>query len=429
MEIEVVRDSISFFALRDEWEWIVAASPVTIFQTFDWQWLWWKYFGDGLRLHILLFRYQNKLIGIAPLCLEVHHYFPLKPYHRLRWMGGGVKDFRSQWNLAEYGPSDYLDIIALPGFEARVGNSFLTYVLETKWLDEVDLDNIHENGVLMNAVIPELRRSNYPFRLLQDHICQRITVPASLEQYFRGLRASVRHRLYQAQRAYMNGGIYTIQSVQSEAELRASLEDLVRLHQLRWNRLGYPGMFADKRFERFLREVAKRFLDRGWLCFKTARVNEQCVAARLGFKFKDTINDFVAGLDEKAPAAKRRPGLALLLSMIEDAIQSKMRAVNLVRGFETYKYELASVTSNNWKLVISNLRSRRSIHVFLYRVLDYLKFLLRKSYFEWVMFRVHYREHGFPLFLFRYVSFRTKKLSEKIANILKGTRSSFLSQL
>jgi len=44
---------------------------------------------------------------------------------------------------------------------------------------------------------------------------------------------------------------------------------------------------------------------------------------------------------------------------------------------------------------------------------------VRKALFEWAMFKVHYREHGFPKFLFRYPVFRSKKLSEKIVNDLK----------
>jgi hypothetical protein len=181
-------------------------------------------------------------------------------------------------------------------------------------------------------------------------------------------------------------------------------------------------MFADSRFRGFLKEVAERFLERGWLWFKTAQVNSSCIAARLGFQFKGCLNDFIAGFDEESPAAKRRPGMALLLSMIDDAIQCRMQIVNLIRGYETYKYEFTSEVTHNWKMVVPNPFSQRLLRVRWHHVLDYLEFLFRKAYFEWVMFRVHYREHGFLVFLFRYAAFRTKKLFEKIANVLKAIR-------
>jgi CelD/BcsL family acetyltransferase involved in cellulose biosynthesis len=422
IEIEAIRDARRFLALREEWGSLVAAADVTVFQTFDWQWLWWKYFGGKLQLNILLFRRGERLIGIAPVYVDVHSAFCVQLYRQLRLIGGGVRDLRSQWSLAEYGPSDYLDIVALPGFEQEVGDRFLTYLREENWFSEANLENIPENGVLMKSVVPRLSLRGYSFSLRQDHVCLQITVPASLEEYLRGLRSSVRHRLSQARRAYTSEGLYSVRSIQSGEEAGKALDELVRLHQLRWNRLGYPGMFADYRFEAFLREVARRFLEKGWLWFKTARANGNCIAARLGFQFKDCLNDFVAGFDEESPAARRRPGLALLLSMVEDAIRYRMRKLNLVRGYETYKGEVASEISHNWKLVVPNPHARQSVRVRWYHITDRLEFLFRRMYFEWVMFRVHYREHGIFAFVIRYVAFRTKKLSEKIAFILKSAR-------
>jgi CelD/BcsL family acetyltransferase involved in cellulose biosynthesis len=420
IEIEVVRDASRFLSLQDEWDSLVAVASATIFQSFDWQWLWWKYFGDALDLHILLFRRENRLVGIAPVYLDVYTAFGIGLRRQLRFMGGGVRDWKSQWNLAEYGPSDYLDIISLPGFESEVGNTFLAYLREESCVDGAELENIPEAGVLMKAVVPQLRLQGYSFSLCHDHVCPRITVPTTLEEYFRGLRSSVRHRLYQARRAHAKEGVYSIRSVSSREEVRTSLGELVRLHQLRWNRLGYPGMFADKRFHGFLEEIAESFLEKGWLWFKTARVNNNCIAARLGFKFRDGFYDFVGGFDEKSSAARRRPGFALLLSMIEDAIECRMNTVNLIRGYETYKTELSSEISHNWKVVVHNPTLRRSLRFRLYRVSHYLEFLVRKALFEYVMFRVHYHEYGFPFFLFHYGAFRTKKLLEKIANMLKA---------
>jgi CelD/BcsL family acetyltransferase involved in cellulose biosynthesis len=421
IEIETIRDTSMLLALREEWGSVVTAADVTVFQTFDWQWLWWKYFGRKLQLNILLFRRGRRLIGIAPVYVDVHSVFGVPLYRQLRFMGGGVRDLRSQWSLAEFGPSDYLDIVALPEYEEEVGDRFLSYLREERWFDEANLENIPEDGFSMKVVVPQLSLRGYSFSLLQDHVCPRITVPASLEEYLRGLRSSVRHRLSQARRAYTSEGFYSVRSVQSGEEMGKALDELVRLHQLRWNRLGYPGMFADYRFEGFLREVAGRFLEKGWLWFKTARANGNCIAARLGFKFKDSLNDFIAGFDQESPAARRRPGLALLLSMVEDAICSRMRKLNFVRGYETYKGEVASEISHNWKLVVPNPHARQSVRLRWYRITDRMLFLVRRVYFEWTMFRVHYREHGILAFVIRYVAFRTKKLFEKIAVILNST--------
>jgi CelD/BcsL family acetyltransferase involved in cellulose biosynthesis len=419
LELEVISDASKFHSLRDEWDRLVEASSATIFQTFDWQWLWWKYFGDRLHLHIILFRRGGKLVGIAPLYLDVHSVFGLKLYRRLRFLGGGVEDRRSQWDLAQFGPSDYLDVFALPEFRVDVARSFLAYLRKETWLDEAELENIPHDSLLVKDLIPFVKEEGHPYRYVQDHVCPRITLPSTLEEYLRTRSAKFRYQLSQTRKATTKQGLFSIEPVQSKNDLSSALSELIRLHQMRWNRIGYPGVFADSRFQRFQEEVTARFLEKGWLWFKTVRMNGSCIAARLGFKFKDSISDYIAGFDDRSPGAKRRPGFALILSMMEDALQNKMRTVDLLRGYETYKFVFTDEILNDWKIVIPNPASARTFRARVHRATHYLEFLLRKMHFESSMFKVHFREHGFPKFLVRYSAFRVKKLSEKIVNELK----------
>jgi len=424
LELEVITDTSRFLTLRDEWNHLVDASPVSIFQTFDWQWLWWKYFGDGLHLHIITFRSNGKLVGVFPLYLEVFSLFGLKLYRRLRFMGGGIEDWKSQWDLAQFGPSDYLDVIALPEYQMNVASSFLAYFRKETSLDEAELENIPQESLLNRYLIPLLKADGLAHRYVQDHVCPRITLPASLEDYLRTRSAKFRYQLSQTRKAVTKQRLFSVKAVQSKADLHNALPELVRLHQQRWNRIGYPGIFADSRFRKFQEEVSERFLESGRLWFKTVHMDGDCIAARMGFRFKDSICDYSAGFDDRSPGAKRRPGFALLLSMIEDAIQDKKRIVDLLRGYETYKFDFTSEIANDWKIVVWNSASRRTLRVRLYRIAHYLEFLMRKALFEWAMFKVHYREHGLPMFLFRYLAFRSKKLSEKVVNDLKMARSS-----
>jgi CelD/BcsL family acetyltransferase involved in cellulose biosynthesis len=419
LELEVITDSSRFLALHNEWNHLVEVCPTSIFQTFDWQWVWWKYFGEGLHLHIITFRKNGRLIGIAPLYLGVASLFGIKLYRRLRFMGGGVEDSSAQWDLAQFGPSDYLDIIAIPEAKEEVARGFLGYLRKEAWLDGTELENIPPESLLVKALVPMLKQEGHPYKLVQDHVCPRITLPASLEEYLRGRSAKFRYQLSQTRKAASTLGLFSIETVQSTRDLQKALAELVRLHQLRWNRIGYPGVFADLRFRSFQEEISQRFLENGWLWFKTVRTSGSCIAARMGFRFKNSICDYIAGFDDRVPEAKRRPGYALLLSMIEDAIEEKKQVFDLLRGYETYKFDFTSEIPTNWKIVVWNPLSWRTPRVRLYHVVQYLEFLIRKVIFEGVMFKVHYREHGFPKFLFRYIAFRWKKLSEKVINDLK----------
>src|SRR6266849_572366 len=71
LSVEVVLNKKSFFSLREEWNSLVESSTAGIYQTFDWQWSWWRHFGDSFQLHVVVVRRGEHVIGIAPFYLEV----------------------------------------------------------------------------------------------------------------------------------------------------------------------------------------------------------------------------------------------------------------------------------------------------------------------------------------------------------------------
>ena len=89
LTIEVVTDQNTFDSLRDNWNTLADAAPVTIYQTFEWQYLWWRHFGAhaSRRLHLILFRHFGRLVGIAPFFLEITSLVGL-PLSRRRFRRG-----------------------------------------------------------------------------------------------------------------------------------------------------------------------------------------------------------------------------------------------------------------------------------------------------------------------------------------------------
>ena len=53
---ELVNNEEGFNNLQNEWNSLGEISGAHIFQTFEWQQLWWKYFSGDRRLHIITFR-------------------------------------------------------------------------------------------------------------------------------------------------------------------------------------------------------------------------------------------------------------------------------------------------------------------------------------------------------------------------------------
>ncbi|MBI4547769.1 MAG: GNAT family N-acetyltransferase [Ignavibacteriae bacterium] len=418
LTIQVVRDAETFSTLRNEWNELAVASSATIYQTHEWLSIWWKYYGSqpNRSLYILLFRYFGKLVGVTPLCLQNDNVFGLCLDRRLTFLGSGEAFGKSFGIFFDDGPSDYLDIIILPGFEIEVCHCLLTYLKEFgNFYDTIELVNAKPYGTLMKELVPRLEQYGFSHKVSQAEVCSQLHVPPSFEKYLFGLKPSVRRRLSQALRAAEDNGIFTIKEIDSLKGYKQALHLLIQLHQKRWNRMGYPGLFADQRFQRFQEDIINAFYQNGWLWCKTAHANGSGVAARLSFKFNNCYYDYLSGFDDASLSAKYRPGLLLLIEMIKDAIREKIQTIDLLRGDEQYKTELAPHKSSNWNIIIRHRNSKGKLHLQLFRsihsVMRFLVFLMNR---ERKLIVAQYDERSFPKFVISYIKFRCSRLINKI---------------
>src|SRR5437879_5515859 len=183
LTVELVDTREKFASLRREWDDLVSARTGDIFQSFDWMFLWWKYYGvhPDRRLHILVFRADSRPAGIAPLFLEQDRFFGFAFRKRLRMLGCGVSKNGSPDLLSEFGVSDYLDVVTLPEFEIQVVDSFVRY-LETRpgVCDECELEHIPQRSILNTLMLPRLKRSPLSHEAKRTDRCPRTELPGTI---------------------------------------------------------------------------------------------------------------------------------------------------------------------------------------------------------------------------------------------------------
>ncbi len=398
-----------FVEIREEWNELVKSSSATIFQTHEWLSLWWQFYGKSNQsLHCLLIREEGVLVGIVPLYSEKFSFLGITFQRRFGMLGEGIAYPASSGYFFDDGPSDYLDAIVRTGYERRAGRLVLEYFCGTGKYSAVDFVNAPENGVIMGHIVPQLNGGHRSVVKAAD-ACPYIPVPASMEDFFSKLSASVRRRMRQARRGWEEGPGFVIAEAITLEERRRALDAIRDLHQKRWNRVGFPGLFADERFAGFQSALLEKFHERGWLWCKTAMASGECVGARMAFRFKDCYYDYLSGFDDNSDAARRRPGLALLLSMIEDAALDGSREVDLLRGDEEYKFDLTDHIRRNSNVTIEkgvNFLSKSS------QLFRFGKFLARR---EGRLLGVQYREKPFLRFAGDYVKFRLPRWKKKIS--------------
>ena len=123
-----------------------------------------------------------------------------------------------------------------------------------------------------------------------------------------------------------------------EDELDEGMAELIRLHQSGQNGMGHPGAFADPRVADFHRDVALRFLRRGWLSLTLLTVGERAIAAVYVFVYAGTCQFFSTGYDREWQ--RFGPGRQVLAHAIRDAIAQGAQEFDMLRGAERYKWLL-----------------------------------------------------------------------------------------
>ena len=108
-----------------------------------------------------------------------------------------------------------------------------------------------------------------------------------------------------------------------------------RLHTLRFESKGEPGVFADPQFESFLRSAVLDF-DRDGKCeIIIASQNGRAIAAQLYFDSADGFQMYQSGYDPDA--MKLEPGHLLFTAMVRKAINRGDSHFDFLRGNEPYK--------------------------------------------------------------------------------------------
>jgi CelD/BcsL family acetyltransferase involved in cellulose biosynthesis len=412
--VEVIRDPANLSALEHEWEDLATRASVPVFQSFDWMSLWWKHFGlhTDRTLHAVTVRREGVLVAILPLFEEREGFPGIIVRRRLRLMGAGVPNPGSYGLLSVYGPTDYLGAIVDPAYANDVAGAFASHIMrDCTDVDDLLLEHVPAGSFILAHLIPLLRDGGRTIRLEQTDGCPRLSLPPSMEAFFASLGSNTRRRLTQARKAV--GELFAIQNVTTVAEFDPAYRALVALHQRRWNELGFAGLFSDSRFTAFHRELSIRFLTKGILSLKSAQADGTSIAVRLLYLYNGGCYDYLSGFDDRAPASRRRPGMALLLDAMEEAIGKGFHTMDFLRGDEGYKFDFTNEVRWNSRVHV-DLGYGRSLPI---RVLSGASGLWRSMrhhlFQEWSLLEVQLRRQGIIRGVPSYLGFRLKRLQLK----------------
>jgi glycosyltransferase involved in cell wall biosynthesis len=168
-----------------------------------------------------------------------------------------------------------------------------------------------------------------------DDPCLIVDLPTSWDDYLISLPQKLRK---------------SIREAQGEVRLLGAegIEELFRLHGLRWKDKGEEGVLADTRVQEFHREVARNFEREGWLRLAGLFDGATCAGIVYAFERRDRLYFYLGGFDPRY--TEWSPGNVLIAYLIEHALSHGIRWADFLRGSEPYKFRWGAKEQSTYRL-------------------------------------------------------------------------------
>lgn len=333
LTIRTVTSLEEFKGLAEDWDQLLRTIPGhSLFLTWEWAYYWAKHFLQCNGLRILLFLdNHDRLIGIAPLYLRTMRVHALISVRELRFLG------------SETVCSSYLDVIVNEQHKGAVLQRLHGYLFNEarKEWDILTLSKVPVESSSLDMWNDLFNEAGKVGEVVSMTCCPVIQLPGNIESYRATLGRNRRYTLQRKMKCLQAAGRIEYVRATRPAEIDATFESLVTLHQQRWSMRSSGGVFANERTLQFHRELVQVASERGWISLDLLQLDGRPIAAIYGFVYQSVYYFYLPGFD---PAAfpKASPGLLLLSHRIEQAICDGAQVVDLLQGVQAYKLECST---------------------------------------------------------------------------------------
>lgn len=353
--VEEVSSAEGLEGLRGTWEEAQARSaPDNVFATFEWAVAWWRQFGAGRRLRVLVLRDGARAAGILPLW-EGPLWRRFTPFRRIQLLGTGL--------------SDRLDLF-LPEDPAEGAESALRHLLArpARW-DLLDLRDMADGSPAVEAIRTAAARLGLECEVSVDSEAPYLPIESDWETFFttrfgRRWRKTLRHN---ARRLEAEGSpVFRTFSGTLDDSLLSRLAAVPQDEE--YQGIGRRSIFGSGPKRAFFEEIARRFSHRGWLHVTVLELAGEVAAFHLSFQYAGKYFDYFTGFHRGY--AKLSPGAVLMAHVIEECFRNGLREVDFLRGTEPWKAVWTDRRRLNLRVRVYRPGVRRSVLRLLFRAKD-----------------------------------------------------------
>jgi CelD/BcsL family acetyltransferase involved in cellulose biosynthesis len=325
IDIEVVEGSEALTRLRVEWQAMFRASGAPPFLSWEWLSTWHKWFGQEKHPFLLCAREGGNLIALLPLCAENRQSSRFSPrLKRMSFMG------------ESYGASDYLDILALPGFKQKSADIFIDYLALPRSFDLLELEGMAADSRTLQSLTRRFANDGrFRYRIVPQYICPRMSLDARWEDLLERSRRSDYFK--QCIRRLNKIASFEFRVISDVNEIPAAFGRHMALHVGRWIDRGGSSAFRTAEQKGFTFDAAAELARGGMTRFEEIWLEGECRASFFGFESGDCYYFYLSGFDQAW--SKYSLGFTLLGLSIREASRRGLKMYDFLRGGENYKFD------------------------------------------------------------------------------------------
>ncbi len=283
-----VESSEEFQALKADWERLSQSNPdCHVFQTFDWNFIWWKHLGEDYRLFIIVAAQGTETIAIWPLMYSHKGTGPLR-WRKFEFIGKRY--------------SNYHDILLAQTADATetVHTLLMHLYREMSPRDYAVLRLLPKESVAATQLRILLEQRPLPHFWASDETFYLAELRGDWESYLQTVVPRKFRRDCERQiRRLLERGSLEFSACEDEESVQTSLTELFRMKILQRKEAGEVSFFEDQEFQDFEREIASTLLGRGWLFAHVLRFDDQIIAANLDLVFSSRVYCHIIAYDIK----------------------------------------------------------------------------------------------------------------------------------
>jgi CelD/BcsL family acetyltransferase involved in cellulose biosynthesis len=329
--LTLCQEAGAFEALAGEWNDLLArAHHRSAFLKHEWMSAWWQCFGAtsaARQLFVLLARdAQGRLVGVLPLQREVHGRGP--------WRRRALH-FLGSWPEAP----EHLDAIVDAAAATAVVDALVAGLAARRGeFDALELLDLTEHSLLLPALLRWGEAAGHACRTRPWQQCPYIALEATFDKYLMTLTQKHRYKVRLFGKRLAAAHRVEMQVASTRAEVAPALEEMFRLHAMRWTlKTDDVSGFDDPAVHAFHRAASERLAAADAVRVFLLLCDGRAVAACYCFVYGGRMYFFQPGFD---PAFRKlHVGKVLLARVIEHCYRNGIEEFDFLRGTEDYKFD------------------------------------------------------------------------------------------